>query len=327
MLNSREILKRLASHPDPLVVKPWQDHALTRDGAVIIRLGDGWTASPGGVRPRYVKSEVFHSKDYAIKPRELILATTQEFVGLPRDLYGVTMFKSSLARMGLAVTTFGIIDPGYQGNLVIEICNMGTQPVRLQSGMSILELRLFTGSEPPLDAVDHGFKQGIAKTGGQHVMLDIAEASLNVSSAVTDKLIAYFAAHPAELRTMNRRLFEEFIAELWQGFGYEVELTAQTRDGGKDIIAVRNDVIQEKLLIECKRPNPGTILGVRTVRELLGVKTFEGATKAILATTAFFSNDAKLLFEKMRWELEGREFDGLQDWIRKYLKTKGTGKW
>jgi HJR/Mrr/RecB family endonuclease len=38
---------------------------------------------------------------------------------------------------------------------------------------------------------------------------------------------------------LNRRLFEEFVAELFHEFGYEVELTKRTRDGGRDVIAIR----------------------------------------------------------------------------------------
>ena len=55
-----------------------------------------------------------------------------------------------------------------------------------------------------------------------------------------------------------------------------------------------------KYLIECKRPNHGNLIGVRPVRELLGVKYDEKATKAILATTTSFTPDAKLYFERNR---------------------------
>jgi len=56
------------------------------------------------------------------------------------------------------------------------------------------------------------------------------------------------------------------------------------------------------------------------VRELYGVKCDERATKAILATTAFFSKDALLFFENHKWELEPKDYTGLMTWIRAYLK-------
>lgn len=139
-----------------------------------------------------------------------------------------------------------------------------------------------------------------------------------VSDLVGRKLIEYYHQKPNELKSIDRRKFEELVAELFHGFGFEVELTQQTRDGGKDIIAVRQKLINEKYLIECKRPDPGGYVGVNPVRELLGVKTIESATKAILVTTAHFSKDAELLFEKKQWELEGKDYDGLREWIEQY---------
>lgn len=139
-----------------------------------------------------------------------------------------------------------------------------------------------------------------------------------VSDLVGKKLIVYYHQKPDDLKSIDRRKFEELVAELFQGFGYDVELTQQTRDGGKDIIAVRRKLISEKYLIECKRPDEGGYVGVSPVRELLGVKSIESATKAILVTTAHFSKDAQILFEKKQWELEGKDYNGLWEWIEQY---------
>jgi len=149
---------------------------------------------------------------------------------------------------------------------------------------------------------------------------------IDVSSAITEKLIKYFAENPHKLKTFDRRKFEELIAELFNGFGYEVELTQPTRDGGRDVIAIRHGEVQVKYLIECKRPDPGKKIGVRPVRELLGTKTDEKASKAILATTAFFTRDALLFFERNKWDLEPKDFHGLQSWIDTYLKARNIGK-
>jgi len=117
-------------------------------------------------------------------------------------------------------------------------------------------------------------------------------------------------------------LFEEIVAEIFSGFGYEVELTQRTRDGGKDIIAIRQTEVNLRFLIECKRPDPGNHVGVSVVRELYGVKIDDGATKAILATTTHLSNDAKLFIKKHQWELEAKEYNGILDWIKSYLTAK-----
>lgn len=146
---------------------------------------------------------------------------------------------------------------------------------------------------------------------------------IEVSSLVGETLIQYWHRQPEALRLIDRRKFEELVAELFAGFGYDVELTQQTRDGGKDIVALKRREVDVKFIIECKRPNPGKAVGVSAVRELHSVKMTEGATKAILATTTYFSPDAKLLFEKHRWELEPRDFGAIREWIADYLRLKG----
>jgi len=143
-----------------------------------------------------------------------------------------------------------------------------------------------------------------------------------ISSNVYEKMISYFLTHPEEMKTMNRRLFEEMIAEVFKGFGYEVELTKQTRDGGKDIIAIKRSKVSVKYLIECKRPKTSTLIGISPVRELYAVKVDEKATKAILATTTSFTSGAKEFFDRHIWELEPRDFSGILEWIEDYFRCK-----
>ncbi len=129
-----------------------------------------------------------------------------------------------------------------------------------------------------------------------------------------------FQKNPEHLRKLDRRMFEELVAELFKGFGFYVELTKRTRDGGRDIIAIKSVPAMVRFLIECKRPDEGNKVTVRAVRELLGVKTHERATKALLVTTAYFTKDARLLLDEHKWELEGKEYEGLLEWISLYLQ-------
>jgi len=115
---------------------------------------------------------------------------------------------------------------------------------------------------------------------------------------------------------LSPRDFEGFIAELWRRFGYEVELTAQTRDGGRDIIAARRAETDIRILLECKRYTPPNKVGVELVRALYGVKAHERASKAILATSSSFTADAEQFLAVHKWELEGRDHNGIMEWIR-----------
>jgi HJR/Mrr/RecB family endonuclease len=143
---------------------------------------------------------------------------------------------------------------------------------------------------------------------------------IQVCKFVDSSLIERFLDNPSELLRIDRNLFEKLVAEIFDGFGYAVELTKKTRDGGCDIIAIKDQQVLVKYLIECKRPDIGNKVGIKPVRELYAVKVHKMATKAILATTASFTKDAQLFFEKHRWELEGKDFDGLMDWIQEYMK-------
>ena len=147
---------------------------------------------------------------------------------------------------------------------------------------------------------------------------------IHITSLVDRALIQRLHQYPDDLRFMDRRKYEEVIAEIFLGFGYEVELTQRTRDGGKDIVAIKHVITPVKFLIECKRPDPGNPTNVSAVRELYGVKCDDRATKAILASTTYFTPDAKKFSSEHLWELELRDFEGLRDWIAEYVKIRAT---
>ncbi len=146
--------------------------------------------------------------------------------------------------------------------------------------------------------------------------LSVESPIVRVSEQVCEDLIEFFARHPDEMRLMPPRRFEELIADLWQRFGYEVELTKQTRDGGTDVIAIKNSEVHTRFLIQCKRLAPGKKVSVQPVRELLGVKQDMGGSKAVLATTVYFTRDAQMFIDQHCWELEGRDYDGVVAWLR-----------
>ena len=88
------------------------------------------------------------------------------------------------------------------------------------------------------------FILGLRTRGGTR---DIA---LRDFSAQIDSLLK----QPEMIYSMTARRFEEILAFALSKKGYEeVQLTAQTRDGGYDIAAVRNGVTRQRLIFECKR--------------------------------------------------------------------------
>lgn len=91
-------------------------------------------------------------KDYnpfIIHPGEFVLGSTIERVEIPIDMVARIEGKSSLGRLGIIIhATAGFIDPGFKGELTLEISNVGKIPVALYPGMRIAQLSLMYLSSP-----------------------------------------------------------------------------------------------------------------------------------------------------------------------------------
>ena len=82
---------------------------------------------------------------FFLHPGELALAATHESVTIPDDLVGWLDGRSSLARLGLMVhVTAHRIDPGWHGQIVLEIFNSGKLPLALRPGMDICAINFET---------------------------------------------------------------------------------------------------------------------------------------------------------------------------------------
>lgn len=71
-----------------------------------------------------------------IKPGEYYLVKTIESVKMPLDVLGDFRPRSSLFRAGLNLLTT-LASPGYQGELIFGLTNLGPKPVTLQMGARI----------------------------------------------------------------------------------------------------------------------------------------------------------------------------------------------
>lgn len=125
-----------------------------------------------------------------------------------------------------------------------------------------------------------------------------------------------------EMPYSDHRIFEELVAEIFKEFGYSIELTKKTRDGGKDIIALkrREGLVEEKILIECKHWEDK--VDVNPVRNLIGVAISqeELPTGIILATTSYFTKDAEKIDinSAIKIELERKDYEDILEWIQEY---------
>lgn len=109
-------------------------------------------------------------------PGEFTLANTIETISMPDYLVGRLEGKSSWARLGLIIHTAGFIDPGFHGQLVLEITNLSRNKIELVQGSLIAQIcfeRLDHASQKPYGHPDlHSHYQGqtgIAESWMKHV--------------------------------------------------------------------------------------------------------------------------------------------------------------
>ncbi|MGZ6390416.1 MAG: dCTP deaminase [Ktedonobacterales bacterium] len=82
---------------------------------------------------------------FELLPGERVLVSTLERITMPNDVSAVLYPRSTVNRQGLAVELTGIIDAGYQGNLVIPIHNSSTSSVvRIYPGQRFCQLEFNT---------------------------------------------------------------------------------------------------------------------------------------------------------------------------------------
>lgn len=94
------------------------------------------------------------------------------------------------------------------------------------------------------------------------------------------------------LREIEWKRFEEVCQRFYDTKGIRSETTPLGPDGGIDIRLYQDNAEHATSLVQCKAWGE-RVVGVKEVRELLGVMTHEKISKAFFMTTGRFSDDAK----------------------------------
>lgn len=86
---------------------------------------------------------------FILHPGEFALATTMETIALSDLLAARLEGKSSLGRLGLMThSTAGFIDPGFSGQITLELSNVSNLPIKLYPGMRIGQVCFFKLRSP-----------------------------------------------------------------------------------------------------------------------------------------------------------------------------------
>ena len=135
-------------------------------------------------------------------------------------------------------------------------------------------------------------------------------------TSVSSDLVDFLTRNPNAMYGLSGRQFEEVLADVFGRRGYKVELTLATRDKGRDIVAISSGQKPVKLIVECKRYHPENKVGIEVVQRLYGVAVDGKASKGIIATTSYFTSDAKEFLRRHPKKLEPQDFPSLVKWLR-----------
>jgi HJR/Mrr/RecB family endonuclease len=157
---------------------------------------------------------------------------------------------------------------------------------------------------------------------------EVPREMLEVCDSISSELITFLKHHPNEMYSLRPRQFEKLIAEILTHYGWIVQLTPATRDGGYDIFAICKDIsgVSNSWIIECKKYEKERKVGVDIVRALYGAAGgLQCANAAImLATTATFTKNA-MKYASSKYNFELRDYESVIKWINAY-KPHNSGK-
>lgn len=160
ILSDRDIRARLAAGDlriDPLTDRDLQIQPASVDlrlspEFIVYRPGETSCLDPKVPESLRVASERVVVRDgeaFTLHPGDFALGSTLETVSIPADLVGQVDGRSSVGRLAVVVhATAGLIDPGFTGQITLELSNIGRIPVRLYPGMRIAQIVLQQMTSP-----------------------------------------------------------------------------------------------------------------------------------------------------------------------------------
>lgn len=98
------------------------------------------------------------------------------------------------------------------------------------------------------------------------------------------------------LREMEWKRFEELCAAYYRSLGFTAQTIRRGADGGVDVTLYQAGSAQAHAIVQCKAWNTQSV-GVKPVRELLGVMTSEKVAQGIFMATGTFTQEA-LMFAR-----------------------------
>ena len=173
ILSDQTIMKLLADKT--LVISPLEERQI-QPASVDIRLGSTFSIvedlSTGVISLVTAASYITIRTDtYILLPGQFVLATTMEYFELPDNLTAFVEGRSSLGRLGLFIQNAGWVDPGFKGEITLELFNANRCAIELKAGRRVGQL-VFAEMDAMALNPYNGKYQGQRGATGSRVYLD-----------------------------------------------------------------------------------------------------------------------------------------------------------
>ena len=158
-----------------LVINPLTEEQI-QPASVDIRLGNSFSVvddTPSGIITlgSQIKYKTITADTYLILPGQFVLATTMEYFELPNNLTAFVEGRSSLGRMGLFIQNAGWVDPGFKGEITLELFNANRCAIELKAGRRVGQLVFAEMDDFALNPYN-GKYQGQTGATGSRVFMD-----------------------------------------------------------------------------------------------------------------------------------------------------------
>ena len=131
-------------------------------------------------------------------------------------------------------------------------------------------------------------------------------------------LLEKISENPDMVYKISPRQFEEVVFKILDNLGFDVTLTKQSHDGGKDLIITQKSVLGEYVTyVECKKFRRDRPVSIGIVKELYGTVLGDSVTAGLIITTSLFSKEAIQFAEMHKARMTLRSFNEL---LKYYLE-------
>ena len=173
ILSDKTLMKMLEEKT--LVVEPIEKEQI-QPASIDIRLGNTFSivedTSTGIINlEKEIKYKTITTDSYILLPNQFVLATTMEYFDLPDDLTAFVEGRSSLGRMGLFTQNAGWVDPGFKGEITLELYNANRCAIELKAGRRVGQLVFAKMDDTALNPYN-GKYQGQKGATGSRVFMD-----------------------------------------------------------------------------------------------------------------------------------------------------------